>query len=86
MVSTGRFRLSKFHSRTWLRITYAMVPSATLLVYYTRQDGEIVADAVTFTVDDLFKSKVLMLTTKGSSVFNCRFFRKTLYAVLSMIC
>lgn len=42
-----------------LNITYGMVPQAKLLVYYARrQDGEIVADAITIPIEDIFDNTV----------------------------
>ena len=62
LVDRGRFRLRRGNGNVNLRITYAMAPSAKLLVFYTRSNGEIIADAITFTVDDIFKTKVLSIT------------------------
>jgi hypothetical protein len=39
-------------------ITAIMAPQAKLLVYYTRRDGEIVADAISFSIEDIFKNEV----------------------------
>lgn len=39
-------------------ITHQMSPSATILVSYVRQDGEIVADYITITVDVSLENKV----------------------------
>ncbi|XP_063427673.1 CD109 antigen-like [Mytilus trossulus] len=42
-----------------LRITYAMVPQAKLLIYYVRRrNGEVVADAITFPIEDIFDNEV----------------------------
>jgi hypothetical protein len=35
-----------------------MAPTATLLLYYVRSDGEIVADSITFPIDEIFDNKV----------------------------
>lgn len=46
-----------------LNITYGMVPQAKLLVYYARrQDGEIVADAITIPIEDIFDNTVGILS------------------------
>ena len=39
-------------------ITAIMAPQAKLLVYYTRRNGEIVADAISFSIKDIFKNEV----------------------------
>lgn len=38
-----------------------MTPKAKLLVYYTRKNGEIVADAITFSIDDIFQTTVSLI-------------------------
>lgn len=43
-------------------ITRDMIPAARILVYYIRHDGEIVADAITFPVSDIFENKVCLKT------------------------
>ena len=35
-----------------------MAPTATLLLYYVRPGGEIVADSITFPIDEIFDNKV----------------------------
>ncbi|XP_063430935.1 CD109 antigen-like [Mytilus trossulus] len=60
LVQNGRFgmRNRKQHDHT-LRINYAMIPQAKLLIYYVRRrNGEVVADAITFPIEDIFKNKV----------------------------
>ncbi|XP_061165105.1 CD109 antigen-like [Saccostrea echinata] len=47
-------KLKKFN----LSITQEMVPKARLLVYYIREEGEIVTDAISFDVDGIFENKV----------------------------
>jgi hypothetical protein len=37
-----------------IHITATMAPTATLLLYYVRSDGEIVADSITFPIDEIF--------------------------------
>ena len=39
-------------------MTAEMAPSARLVVYAIRGDGEVVVDSLTLTVDGLFKNKV----------------------------
>ncbi|XP_055954903.1 CD109 antigen [Patella vulgata] len=41
-----------------LPVTPSMSPSAYILVYYMRKNGEVVADGLTFNTDRLFKNKV----------------------------
>ena len=48
-------RLSRRHT---IHVTHEMTPSFRILVYYVRRYGEIVADAVTFSVKDIFRNKV----------------------------
>lgn len=39
-------------------MTAAMAPSARMLVYYVRPNGEIVADSVQFNVEGVFENRV----------------------------
>jgi hypothetical protein len=41
-----------------INITAKMAPTATLLLYYVRPNGEIVADSITFNIDEIFSNKV----------------------------
>ena len=50
--------------RQQLNITHEMAPQAKLLVYYSRNDGEIVADAISFSIEDIFENKVLYIMHK----------------------
>ncbi|XP_063425362.1 CD109 antigen-like [Mytilus trossulus] len=59
LVDSGLFNMKMRYSRKHkVSITYAMTPTAKMIVYYVRADGEIVADAVTFSVQDVLKNKV----------------------------
>ncbi|XP_052103778.1 CD109 antigen-like [Mytilus californianus] len=60
LITQGRFRMRNRKQQDQnLRITYAMIPQAKLLIYYVRrQNGEIVADAITFPIEDIFNNKV----------------------------
>ncbi|XP_052103753.1 CD109 antigen-like [Mytilus californianus] len=60
LITQGQFRMRnrKQHDQN-LSITYAMIPQAKLLIYYVRQqNGEVVADAITFPIEDIFNNKV----------------------------
>lgn len=58
-MDSGLFNMKMRYSRKHkVSITYAMTPTAKMIVYYVRADGEIVADAVTFSVQDVLKNKV----------------------------
>lgn len=61
LIAQGRWRLSRVKENARLRITYAMTPTAKLLIYYTKRDGEIVADALTFSIDDIFRTQVFLV-------------------------
>lgn len=39
-------------------VTADMSPGASLLVYYIREDGEVVADSITFSVEETFANEV----------------------------
>ncbi|XP_041359485.1 CD109 antigen-like isoform X2 [Gigantopelta aegis] len=41
-----------------VNITATMSPTASVLVHFVRNDGEIVADSISFNVDDIFENKV----------------------------
>lgn len=49
-----------------LEITHDMQPSAVILVSYVREDGEIVADYITLTVELAFENQVA--ATKNSVI------------------
>ena len=51
---TGHFKMT-------VPITHDMSPDAQLLVYYMRDDGEIIASAVKFNIEKCFKNKVRVL-------------------------
>ena len=44
-----------------LEITHDMQPSAVILVSYVREDGEIVADYITLTVELAFENQVAVI-------------------------
>ncbi|CAG2257034.1 CD109 [Mytilus edulis] len=66
LVVQGRFNMNQSKQRNQrLNITYGMVPQAKLLVYYARrQDGEIVADAITIPIEDIFDNTVSLTFNK----------------------
>lgn len=43
------------------QVTPAMAPSARVVVYYVRQDGEVVADALNFDVEGMLQNFVSTL-------------------------
>ena len=49
-------RIQQFKIR--FTVTKEMVPSCRILVYYIRDDGEIVADGLFYDVEDLLENKV----------------------------
>lgn len=55
--------------RQEVMITTYMAPQATLLVYYTRPDGEIVADAISISIEDIFKNEVFYFYLEHQSVY-----------------
>jgi len=55
--------------RQEVMITTNMAPQAKLLVYYTRRDGEIVADAISFSIEDIFKNEVCCFYLERQSVY-----------------
>ncbi|XP_052071276.1 CD109 antigen-like [Mytilus californianus] len=60
LVTQGQFRMRNRKQQDQnLKITYAMIPQAKLLIYYVRrQNGEVVADAISFPIEDIFNNKV----------------------------
>lgn len=50
-----------------------MAPSVRVVVYYIRQDGEVVADALNFDVDGVFQNFVWLF---DNNVTSANFFRK----------
>ena len=50
--------------------TPEMAPSARIVVYYVRADGEIVTDSVGFSVDGVFQNEVIILN-KGLTYTVC---------------
>ncbi|XP_063427674.1 CD109 antigen-like [Mytilus trossulus] len=60
LITQGRFRMRNRKQQVQnLRITYAMIPHAKLLVYYVRRkNGEVVADAITIPIEDIFENEV----------------------------
>ncbi|CAC5397371.1 CD109 [Mytilus coruscus] len=66
LVDSGLFKMKMRYSRKHkVSITYDMTPTAKMIVYYVRADGEIVADAVTFSVQDVLKNKVTLKFDKN---------------------
>ncbi|XP_071158706.1 CD109 antigen-like isoform X2 [Mytilus edulis] len=66
LVDSGLFNMKMRYSRKHkVSITYDMTPTAKMIVYYVRADGEIVADAVTFSVQDVLKNKVTIKFDKN---------------------
>ncbi|VDI72534.1 Hypothetical predicted protein [Mytilus galloprovincialis] len=60
IVHQGIFPMRRLSRRHTIHVTHEMTPSFRILVYYVRRYGEIVADAVTFSVKDIFRNKVTM--------------------------
>ncbi|XP_063427336.1 C3 and PZP-like alpha-2-macroglobulin domain-containing protein 8 [Mytilus trossulus] len=60
IVQQGIFAMNQLSRKQTIHVTHEMAPSFRILVYYVRRYGEIVADAVTFTVKDIFRNKVTM--------------------------
>ncbi|CAC5407218.1 CD109 [Mytilus coruscus] len=60
LITQGQLRMSNRKQLDQnLSITYAMIPQAKLMIYYVRrQNGEVVADAITFPIADIFNNKV----------------------------
>ncbi len=53
--------LNKGQSKTTrrkIRILYEMAPAVTVMVYYIRDDGEVVADTITIPVEEVFQNEV----------------------------
>ncbi|XP_052103780.1 CD109 antigen-like [Mytilus californianus] len=69
LVTQGRFTMTQEKQRNQrLMITYGMVPQAKLLVYYARrQDGEIVADAISIPIEDIFDNAVSLKFNKKTA-------------------
>lgn len=42
-----------------LQLTQAMAPRSTVVVYFVRSDGEVVADSITVNIEGVFKNKVI---------------------------
>ena len=40
-------------------VTSEMAPKAKVMVFYVRPDGEIIADGLSFNIDDIFDNQVL---------------------------
>ncbi|KAL5016867.1 hypothetical protein ScPMuIL_006456 [Solemya velum] len=57
IVAAKQIRLKKSGSFS-IPITHLMTPTAELIAYYVRPDGEVVADTITFDVDGSFQNKV----------------------------
>ncbi|XP_076095335.1 CD109 antigen-like [Mytilus galloprovincialis] len=60
IVQQGIFAMNRLSRKQTIRVTHKMTPSFRILVYYVRRYGEIVADAVIFSVKDIFRNKVTM--------------------------
>ena len=62
--------LNKGQSKTTrrkIRILYEMAPAVSVMVYYIRDDGEVVADTITIPVEEVFQNEVYL----GESFFFC---------------
>ncbi|CAG2252277.1 CD109 [Mytilus edulis] len=60
IVQQGIFAMNRLSRKQTIRVTHKMTPSFRILVYYVRRYGEIVADAVIFSVKDIFRNKVMI--------------------------
>ena len=65
LITQGRFRMRNRKQQDQnLRITYAIIPQAKLLIYYVRRNnGEVVADAISFPIEDIFDNAVSICKT-----------------------
>lgn len=53
--------LNKGQSKTTrrkIKILFEMAPAVTVMVYYIREDGEVVADTITVSVEEVFQNQV----------------------------
>lgn len=62
VVDSGSFTMDGTEITFEVAITAAMAPSARMLVYYVRSNGEIVADSVQFNVEGIFENQVAFLS------------------------
>ncbi|XP_052104443.1 CD109 antigen-like isoform X2 [Mytilus californianus] len=60
VVQQGIFKMHRLSRKQTIRVTHEMTPSFKILVYYVRRYGEVVADAVTFSIKEIFRNKVTM--------------------------
>ena len=79
VVKAGQFRMPQKNKKLRLRVTSAMAPTARIVVYWTRPDGEIIADAVEFNVEGLFDNEVFtvmqyIIVHANSKILNDRMF------------
>ena len=51
-----------------------MAPSARVVVYYVRQDGEVVADALNFDVEGMLQNFVSFFFFRDNRDYCCDFF------------
>ncbi|XP_064609639.1 CD109 antigen-like [Liolophura sinensis] len=59
IVSAGKVDASGQLTKTFsLPVTSDMAPTARIIVYYVRDDGEIITDSISFNVDGIFQNKV----------------------------
>ena len=56
VVESGQFDMASGMLR--FPVTSRMAPKAKVMVYYVRQDGEVVADGLSFNIDDIFDNQV----------------------------
>ncbi|CAC5405667.1 CD109 [Mytilus coruscus] len=60
IVQQGIFKMHLLSKKQTIRVTHEMTPSFKILVYYVRRYGEVFADAVTFSIKEIFRNKVTM--------------------------
>ncbi|CAC5405666.1 CD109 [Mytilus coruscus] len=60
VVQQGIFKMHWLSRKHAIRVTHEMTPSFKILVYYVRRYGEVVADAVTLSIKEIFRNKMTM--------------------------
>ena len=58
IVASGSFTVTGKTKTLKIKTKATMAPSASLLVYYVRADGEFIADAIHFDVEGVFENQV----------------------------
>lgn len=63
MVATGDIVIGGTFNEGVLQVklTRAMTPTSRLVVYYVKEDNEIVADGLNLVIDEIFQNKVEVL-------------------------